>query len=249
MRVVIAALRTAGFLALTGLVGAALLATRGRGRARGLLLRFWSRSLLRLLAISLEVRGTPPPRGVALVTNHLSYLDIPVLGALVDAVFVAKADVAGWPGIGALAQRIGTIFIDRARKRDLVRVLPLVEAELRARQTVVFFPEATSSAGAEILRFRSSLFAAPVRASRPVACAAIHYETDARDPHASLAVCWWGEMPFVSHLFALMKLRGVRATVSFPAETLWEDDRKRLSDRAHDAIRKHWQPVLGGANR
>jgi 1-acyl-sn-glycerol-3-phosphate acyltransferase len=249
MRVAIAALRFAGFLALTALAGACLVATRGSARARALLLRAWSRSLLRLLGVSLEVRGTPPPRGVALVANHLSYLDIVVLGALVDAVFVAKSDVAGWPGIGALAQRIGTIFIDRTRKRDLLRVLPLLESRLRAGQTVVFFPEGTSSAGAEILRFRSSLFAAPVRMARPVACAAIHYETDASGPHASLAVCWWGDMRFVPHLFALMKLRGVRATVSFPAETLWEDDRKRLSDRAHDAIRKHWKPVLGGRNR
>lgn len=247
MRLVLAALRFAGFLALTAIAGVGLVATRGRARAP--LFRFWSRSLMRLLHISVDVRGTPPPRGVALVANHLSYLDIVVLGSLVDAVFVAKADVARWPGIGALAARVGTIFIDRTRKRDLVRALPLVESCLRTGRTVVFFPEGTSTPGREILRFRSPLFAAPVRASRPVACAAIHYRTDARDPHASSAVCWWGDMTFLPHLFALMKLRGVSATVSFPAETLWEDDRKRLSERAHAAIEKHWQPVLEGTKR
>jgi 1-acyl-sn-glycerol-3-phosphate acyltransferase len=247
MRRSLAALRFAGFLALTALAGVLLAATRGR--ARRPLFRVWARALLRLLGISVEVRGAPPPRGVVLVANHLSYLDVVVLVALVDAVFVAKADVAGWPGIGRLAEQVGTIFLDRSRKRDLARVLPRIESLLRAGETVVFFPEGTSTAGSEILRFRSSLFAAPVRTSRPVACAAIRYETEARDPHASLAVCWWGDMPFVPHLFSLMKLRGVRATVSFPAETLWEDDRKRLSRRAREAIEKHWQPVLGGVKR
>jgi 1-acyl-sn-glycerol-3-phosphate acyltransferase len=247
MRSALAALRFAGFLALTALAGVGLVVTQGRARAP--LFRFWSRSLVRLLGITVDVHGAAPPPGVALVANHLSYLDIVVLGSLLDAVFVAKADVAGWPGIGAVARRAGTIFIDRTRKRDLVRVLPLVESELRGGRTVVFFPEGTSTAGAEILAFRSSLFAAPLRAGRPVACAALHYTTDARDPHASLAVCWWGDMSFVPHLFALMKLRGVRATVSFPAETLWEEDRKRLASRAHDAVQKHWQPVLGGMRR
>jgi len=247
MRRALASARFAGFLALTALAGLGLVATRGRARAP--LLRFWSRSLLRILDISVEVRGTPPPPGVALVANHLSYLDIVVLGSLVDAVFVAKADVAGWPGIGALARRAGTIFIERTRKRDLVRVLPLVESQLRAGRTVVFFPEGTSTAGDVILPFRSSLFAAAVRTSRPAACAALHYATDARDPHAALAVCWWGDMSFLPHLFALMKLRGVRATVSFPAETLWEDDRKRLALQAHEAVHKHWRPVLGETKR
>lgn len=244
MRSLVAAVRFAGFLALTALCGAGLVATAGR--ARGPLFRLWARALLRLLAIRVTVDGTPPPPGVALVANHLSYLDVVVLGSLVDAAFVAKADVAGWPGIGPLARRAGTIFLDRARKRDLARVIPLVEAELAARRSVVFFPEGTSTAGAEILAFRSSLFAAPLRAGRPVACAALRYAADPRDPHASRSVCWWGDMPFLPHLFALMRLRGVTATVSFPAETLWEDDRKRLARRAREAVEKHWQPVLGG---
>lgn len=244
MRAALAALRLAGFLLLTALCGLWLLASGGRARAAAF--RLWARGLLRLLAIRVTVHGAPPPAGVALVANHLSYLDVVVLGSVVDAVFVAKADVAGWPGIGPLARRAGTIFLDRARKRDLARVIPLVEAELRARRTVVFFPEGTSTGGGEVLAFRSSLFAAPLRAGRPVACASLHYAAEPRDRHASRSVCWWGDMSFLPHLFGLMKLRGVTATVSFVAETLWEEDRKRLARRAHDAVRKHWQPVLGG---
>ena len=165
-----ASLRFAGFVALTALAGA-LLALAPRLRAR--LFRWWARGLLRLLDIQVEVRGPLPPPGVALVANHLSYLDVVVLGSLVDATFVAKADVARWPGLGPLAARVGTIFLDRTRKRDLLRVIPRVEARLRAGETVVFFPEGTSSAGRELLRFHPSLFEAPRRAGRATAAAAL----------------------------------------------------------------------------
>jgi 1-acyl-sn-glycerol-3-phosphate acyltransferase len=247
MRWVLAALRFAGFVALTAACGVAL--ALGGERARAPLFRFWARALLTLIGVEVEVEGRPPAPGAALFANHLSYLDVAVLGSLVDARFVAKADVASWPGLGPLAARAGTIFIDRGRKRDLLRVLPLVEGRLRAGETVVFFPEGTSSGGASVLPFRSPLFAAPLRAARPVACASLRYETRPGDPPASAAVCWWGDMPFLSHLFALLSLSGVRATVSFPAETLWEDDRKRLATRARAAIQKHGRFAPEGNSR
>jgi len=228
-----ASLRFAGFVALTALAGA-LLALAPRLRAR--LFRWWARGLLRLLDIQVEVRGPLPPPGVALVANHLSYLDVVVLGSLVDATFVAKADVARWPGLGPLAARVGTIFLDRTRKRDLLRVIPRVEARLRAGETVVFFPEGTSSAGRELLRFHPSLFEAPRRAGRATAAAALSYATRRGDPDPATAVCWWGDMEFLPHLFGLMKLSGVRATVDWLPETYRESDRKRLAARTHTAI-------------
>ena len=233
MRHVRATLRFAGFLALTGLAGCALMVLPGQ---RGRLFRGWARALLWLLDITVDERGTPPTPGSALVANHLSYLDVVVLAARVDATFVAKADVACWPGLGRLAARIGTIFIDRTRKRDLLRVLPLVEAELSAGGTVVFFPEGTSSDGARVLRFRSPLFEAARRTGRPVACAALRYDTRPGDPDPATSVCWWGDMEFLPHLFRLMGLSGVRATLEWLPETYRVTDRKRLAVRTRDAI-------------
>lgn len=243
MRSARACLRFAGFLALTALAGAALAAVP---RQRAHLFRGWARALLWLLNIRIDERGAPPPRGVALVANHLSYLDIVVLAARVDATFVAKADVAGWPGLGRLAARIGTIFIDRTRKRDLLRVLPLVESRLRAGESVVFFPEGTSSPGERVLRFRSPLFEAARRAGRATACAALRYETRAGDPDPARAVCWWGDMDFLPHLFGLMRLSGVRATLEWLPETYRETDRKRLAARTHRAIEKARERDMAG---
>ncbi len=225
-------------LALGLLTAAGALAVLFAPRARSGLFRAWSRITLRLLGVRVAVYGVPPREATALVANHLSYLDVLVLAAHVEAVFVAKADVAGWPVVGWLCQRVRTVFIDRTRKRDLLRVIPLLERRLRGGESVVFFPEGTSSGGDAVLPFRSPLFEAPIRAHRPTACAALRYETGAGDPPASQSVCYWADMTFASHVFGLLKLRGVAATIEFSAETLWEDDRKRLASRAREAIEK-----------
>ena len=238
MRTLVGCARLAAFAALTALGGVALVPCGARARRR--LFRLWSRAVLRLIGVRVRAHGTAPTAPVALVANHLSYLDVLVLGACLhpDVRFVAKADVARWPAFGRLASAVGTIFIDRTRKRDLLRVLPLLESRLGAGDTVVFFPEATSSPGRELLRFRSPLFEAALRAGRPVAIAALGYETRAGDPPAATAVCWWGDMEFLPHLFGLMRLRGVEARVEFSEELLWDDDRKRLALRAHEATAK-----------
>src|SRR5262249_24476121 len=74
------------------------------------------------------------------------------------------------------------------------------------------------------------------RAGRATACAALRYETHAGDPDPATAVCWWGDMQFLSHLFGLMRLSGVRATLEWLPETYRETDRKRLAARTHAAI-------------
>jgi 1-acyl-sn-glycerol-3-phosphate acyltransferase len=238
VRTLVGGARLCAFAALTALGGVALVPFGARGRRR--LFRLWSRAVLRLLGVRVRVLGTAPASPVALVSNHLSYLDVLVLCASLsgDVSFVAKADVAGWPAFGRLAAAVGTIFIDRTRKRDLLRVLPRIEAQLVAGDTVVFFPEATSSPGHEVLRFRSPLFQPPLRAARPVVAAALHYATRAGDPPAATSVCWWGDMEFAPHLFGLMKLRGVDATIEFCEELLWADDRKALARRAQGEVVK-----------
>jgi 1-acyl-sn-glycerol-3-phosphate acyltransferase len=238
VRTAVGCARLLAFVALTAAGGLAL-APCGPG-ARARLFRVWSRAVLRLLAVRVRVLGTAPSAPLALVSNHLSYLDVLVLAASLPAsvCFVAKADVSGWPAFGRLARALGTIFIDRARKRDLLRVLPQIESRLGAGETVVFFPEGTSSPGRELLPFRSPLFEASLRAGRPVAVAALAYRTRAGDPPPERAVCWWGDMEFAPHLFGLMRLRGVDATLEFSDELLWGDDRKALARAAHDAVRK-----------
>lgn len=209
-----------------------------RNRAYGL----WARDFCRSLGIETRVRGTPPSGRFLLVSNHLGYTDIPLLAAHTDATFVAKADLSGWPLLGTIMRTADTIFIDRARKRDLVRVMKQVSSRLKDGLGVVIFPEGTTGNGEKILRFKPSLLELAARHGEPVYYATITYRTGAAAPPARDIVCWWDDTPFAEHLLRLLALDGFEATLEFGDKPLWEPDRKVLADRLWNAMSNDFPP-------
>jgi len=180
----------------------------------------WARQTARSIGMRVHVDGELPQGPVAIVANHLSYIDIVALWCLVPGVFVARADVATWPLIGRAGRLIDTIFIDRTRKRDLLRVLPEMQAALAAGRNVIFFPEGTSSRGEHVLPFKSPLFEAAVREGVPVVGASLQFETAEPAPSADLSVAWWADMTFAPHVFALLHFPGFEARIRF-SEQIW----------------------------
>lgn len=205
-------------------------------RWRSLQFRSWSRALLWLLGVEVAEIGRRPEPPFFLVVNHLSYVDILVLASRVDAFFIAKSEVEGWPAIGLLCRSMGTIFIDRGSRRDVVRVLDELEGLMAEGHGVVLFPEGTSTDGTHVRRFLPSLLDAAARMQRPVAYASLRYETPAGEAPSSEVVCWWGEMTFGPHVWNLMTLPGFRAHLHFGEETILHDDRKQLAARLRDAV-------------
>jgi 1-acyl-sn-glycerol-3-phosphate acyltransferase len=114
------------------------------------------------LGVRRRVRGTPPPPGAGalIVANHVSWLDICVLGAERQLSFVAKSEVAGWPVIGFLAGLQRTVYIDRQRRGATAGVAAVMGARLAAGEEVVLFAEGTTGDGTRVLPFRSSLLGA-----------------------------------------------------------------------------------------
>lgn len=221
--------------------------TRDRGaRLRAAAFRAWSRVATRIVGLRIEATGPAPRGSFFLVANHLSYLDVIVLGATVRATFVAKAEVAAWPLIGRLCRALGTVFLDRTRKRDLLRVLPILDQRLRAGHGVVIFPEGTTGDGSRVLPFRSPLFAAATRAGLPAHVATLTYETPAGAAHPSEAICWWGDMAFVPHLLAFLRLPRSTARLAFERHPITDRDRKRLAIAAHAGIARRFVPVRRG---
>jgi 1-acyl-sn-glycerol-3-phosphate acyltransferase len=200
-----------------------------RRRARRHAMRGWCRGLCRALGVRLEVHGEPPREPCFLVCNHLSYLDIPVLGSLFDTIFVSKAEVAFWPVIGRLATLGGTIYVDRTRKRGLPEVNEQIRSALEHGDGVVVFPEGTSSAGETVLPFRASLLAPAVDLGLAVRQAGLVYATGPGDPPAGESVSWWGGMSFGTHVLGLLRLASIRATVTFVGEPVRCQDRKELA--------------------
>ncbi len=122
--------------------------------------------IARAFAPRVRVIGTPDPTVRFLVSNHISWLDIPVLGSKLRTNFIAKDDVAGWPGIGPLARRTETLFVSRTKRCDVVRQAKSIAERLAGGDRLLLFAEGTTSDGTALLPFRSSLFAAALACER-----------------------------------------------------------------------------------
>ncbi len=198
--------------------------------------RRWSGALLRILGMTVEVRGAPPPPPFLMVSNHLSYVDILLFASRLGCVFVSKAEVRGWPLLGPICRTLGTIFIDREARRDIPRVIAEIERELANGRGVVIFPEGTSSSGRTVAPFKPSLLALAIRLGRSVHYAAIGYRTPPGEPPAVDSVCWWGGISFARHAWGLLQLAAIEATVRFAPEPILEGDRKILAERLRGAV-------------
>jgi 1-acyl-sn-glycerol-3-phosphate acyltransferase len=167
------------------------------------------------------------------VCNHVSYLDIVVLGAVMPIRFVAKSEVQSWPWLGWLAQCAGTVFIQREKRRSLLEVSRQLELTAQKNTPVLIFPEGTSTNGKTVLPFRSSLLAVATKESTPVLPSWVGYEL--RDGDATRDVCWWGEMTLLPHLWNLLGYEEIVASIRF-GRVIRHWDRKTLATELHLAV-------------
>lgn len=199
---------------------------RLRAGTRRRLKRAWARGLMRILWVRIAIAGQPPPPGALVVSNHLSYLDIPVLDSVMPMVFVARADLRRWPFWGPLATLGGTIYVDRATKRDVLRVRQEMGEAMARGDTVIVFPEATTSGGDTMLPFKPALLADAAEANTPVYWLTLSYRTPPDGPAARDQVCWWGDTGFLPHVLGLFALKRVECTMRFGDAPLRAGDRE-----------------------
>ena len=214
-----------------------------RRRIRRRAQRTWGRGMMLLTGVRVSAEGTPPPEGVLVVSNHLSYLDIAVVDSVAPAVFVSKAEVRRWPFWGAVAALGGTVFVDRARKRDVIGVRHRMEAALQRGDRVLIFPEATSTDGSTIRPLKPALLAGAAERNMPVYWLTLSYRTPPGSPAARDRVCWWQEIGFVPHVLALFGLRRIQCTIRFGDAPVRAAHRKELAAALHARMLQRFEPV------
>ena len=199
-------------------------------------IRWWSLKMLRVLGVAHALDGVPPIAGGLLVANHVSWLDIMAVHVVVpEARFVSKADVKAWPLVSRLVDAGGTLYLERERKRDALRVVHAVAASLADGQTVAIFPEGTTSTGHGLLPFHANLLQAAITTATPVQPIALRY-SDAT--HAvSEAVEFVGRTTMLESLWGTACGDGVVVRLAFLAARETEGaDRRELAARLRGDI-------------
>jgi 1-acyl-sn-glycerol-3-phosphate acyltransferase len=149
-----------------------------RGAVRDRWVRLWSRTLLETFGVRALIHGAPPEggRGRLVVANHRSTADILLLLGVFGGAMVSRADVAGWPLIGAAARAVGTVFVDRSSAFSGATAVRAIRTRLARSSTVIVFPEGGTSAGDEVRPFRPGAFVAALRAEADVVPVGLAYE-------------------------------------------------------------------------
>jgi lyso-ornithine lipid O-acyltransferase len=200
----------------------------------------WCRRIVRGLGFRCVVEGRVPVGG-AVVSNHLSYLDILLYSSVQPFVMVAKTEVRGWPLLGWLTAQAGTVYVQRGGGPKTYRGVNAAMAEAyRSGLPVLFFPEGTTTDGACVLPFRRGLFHSVLDNGVSLRTAAVRYSLDSHrengEATAGEDVCWWGEMGFTPHIFGLLGLRGLKAQMRFGEEVVERWDRFVLSETAQTQV-------------
>ena len=199
------------------------------------LVGWWCARLLDQLGVALRVIGTPRRRATLVVANHISWLDILAINAVQPVRFVSKADVRRWPLLGWLVACGGTLFIERERKRDALRVVHQVAKALQAGDAVAVFPEGTTSDGHALLPFHANLLQAAIATETPVQPVALRFG-DAHDA-VSAAAAYVGDTSLLQSLWCVVTARGLRAHVTWlPPQATARLDRRALAERLREQI-------------
>lgn len=216
-----------------------------RRRMPASITRAWHKGSCRIVGLEPVIHGNPvTDRPVLFVSNHVSYLDIPVLGALLDACFIAKSEVKTWPVFGFLAQLQSTVFVERKARRTAEQS-SIINERLEQGDSLILFPEGTSSDGNRALRFKSALFQAAEATIdgnqvevQPVSIAYTRFDGMPMGRALRPLYAWYGDMELAPHLWRVLGLGEVQVDVVFHAPV-------RLSDfESRKELARHCEAVV-----
>ncbi|CUA93053.1 lysophospholipid acyltransferase family protein [Thiomonas bhubaneswarensis] len=202
-------------------------------------IRDWSAQLIRLSGIALQVNGAPLQTPCLVAANHVSWIDIFAMNAVQPVRFVSKAEAAQWPLIGPLVRGVGTLFIERERAQDVVRVIHQMAQSLQQGHHVGVFPEGTTGYGHNLLPFHANLFQAACVADCPAAVQPVLlFYADQRSGRFSRAASYVGDETMVGSLWRISAAAPLRVEVDY-LPPLKAPTRRALSQQTHAAIAEH----------
>lgn len=206
---------------------------------------FYHGACARLIGLDVVVRGQQADGPVLFVSNHSSYLDIIVLGSRIPGSFVAKSEVGSWPFFGLLARLQRTVFVERKARASVDKQRDDIGSRLDAGDSLILFPEGTSSDGNRTLPFKTALFAVAARridgrplTVQPVSIAATRLDGIPMGFAFRPFYAWYGDMDLAPHLWQAFRLGGMTVEVEFhpPVTIDGFSSRKALADHCQRVV-------------
>jgi 1-acyl-sn-glycerol-3-phosphate acyltransferase len=194
----------------------------------------WHRAVVWIVGIKMEYSGAEFTSGALIVCNHVSWLDISVLGSRYPVIFLAKAEILGWPVLGYVVRKAGTLFI--ARGNGSASAAESITGALSSNQAVVIFPEGKTTDGLDVARFAPRLFQAAINTGRPVQALGLHYHDS---PGNTLTdVSYVGDISFMQSLWKVLCVRGKSVKIHLFSAVSDPESRDSVSKNAREQIRK-----------
>lgn len=199
-------------------------------RARDFIQTAWCRTAARILGLRVACHGEPPVDGI-MAANHISWLDVVVLGTCRPLTFLAKSEVAAWPVVGYLARQTGTLFVRRGDAAANRLLAEQMCRRIHLQETLVLFPEGTTSRGDRLLKFHARLFQPALALKQAVQPVAIAYAGT-----AAAKVPFVDDDEFLPHLWALLAEPEISAVLHFGRPINHAATRDELAETAWRAI-------------
>jgi len=198
----------------------------------------WSNKVLESFGVTIDLvnpENLSIQGGFSLVSNHISWIDIQVLESIIHCRFISTSEVFSWPLIGKMAEAAGSLFIDlhnprTGTKKIVDQMVPL----LRVGEAICFFPEATSTDGAEILPFKANLFQSSILADTPVVPVAIRYLD--KYNQVSSAPGFFGDMTLIECMKNIFEHAPLIAEVTVLPAAFGFSNKKEISEYCYIQI-------------
>ena len=207
---------------------------------------FFHRTCCKIFSIRCHIKGElADTRPVLYVANHISYIDVFVLGGIIPGYFIAKSEVASWPILGWLAKLQNTLFFER-KSVKVKGQLKVMTEHFNDKGNLILFPEGTSTEGEHVEPFKSSLLQSIEKADvdvliQPVTIAYSHYKNQAMNQFVRDHYAWYGSMPFASHFFGALGMGKSDVQIILHPSVALKDFETR-KECAHHC----WQQVSNG---
>ena len=216
------------------------------------IIQFYSRLVIKLFGIQFTVNNRSGLKniksGSLIICNHLSYLDVLMVEATHASSFVTSIEVKNTPFLGQLCEAGGCLYVERRSRKNLSHEIEDITNALKAGVSVVVFPEATSTNGDEVKRFKRPLFNSAINSGASIIPMAINYKSidgNKVDITNRDTVFWYGDMSFFPHLWKVLKqnLICVEITVEKPIMVREKDEVSEVASLAHQIVSSLYQPI------